>query len=185
MRLPRVLLLACACALTSCVSTRLAEANLESVTALAHVAVEQNPESMPQADAAVQTASDLVEATGTFAQLTSLGVSSELTDANLEHVRNLVTVVAVDATPEVQTIARRAQGNAAELAGKSRAQQSFVTTAKATPVGDWLTGVLSIIGAAGTAIYGSTRGRKHFARWWHEPPPEPAPPAPPNADGPA
>lgn len=158
------------CALPACVSSRLAEANLESVETLAQIAVAADEAAMPQAEAAVQTASDLVAATGTLAQLTSLGVPADLTDRNFENVRGLAARVVPEGAPEVRALAESAQNTAAEIAGKARTSANLIDAGRKTPIFDQVLAMLTAIGSGVGVIYAGTRGQKHVREWWKTPP---------------
>lgn len=167
--------------LMGCVSSKLAEANQRSVEALASAAVMEDEGNAQLADESVTTAADIVDATATLTQIANLGVSTDLTERNFQNVQELSAAVTGTTEPRVASLANRAQDQAGELAGKSRGQKTFVRAAKSSPIGGWVTEILGILGGAGAAIYGGTRGRKHLTRWWNEPG-KTIPENPPNSD---
>lgn len=177
-----LLLAAALLVLPACVSTKLAEANLQSVEALASAAVQEDEANVPLAEESVTTAAEIVDATATMTQIASLGVPTGLTEANSRNVADLSMAVSGTTEQRVAGLANRAQRTAGELAGKSAGQATFVSAAKTSPIGGWVTEILGILGGAGAAIYGGTRGRKHVSRWWNEPGKN-IPEKPPNTDG--
>jgi hypothetical protein len=101
--------------LPACVSSRLAQANEAAVGALASAAVTADDNAQPLADESRAVAAEIVAATGTLRQITSLGVPAALTDANIDNVSALSSIVSPGASPEVAAVVERAQGSAAEL----------------------------------------------------------------------
>ena len=167
----RYLIFAFLVLLPACVSSKLANANLKSVGALGAVAVEVDPQNEPEAQAAVDNAEAIVEATGILPQITHLGVPEDIVIKNSEHVETLATAVAPQADdPKVRMTVTQARDNAAELSGKARENAQWRAH---LPVGiPWVdTAIQAIvtIGSAVGALYGVTRGQKHVRAWWSEP----------------
>lgn len=171
-------------ALASCVSGKLAKANLDSVDALGAVAVQHDPVNEPEATAAVENAVAIVEATAPLQQITHLGVPTDLVDQNTVHVENLSTAVApITDQPKVKMAVDRARANAAELSDTSHQQASWKA---AIPTGipwvDTAMQILALIGSGVGVVYGSTRGQKHIRNWWNTPGKK-IPPKPPTLPG--
>lgn len=185
MRNRTIVMLLLAALLPSCVSSRLAETNQRAVESLATAAVQMDEGNVPLAEESVTTAAELTDATATFTQLANLGVPTDLTDRNFENVQQLSQAVTGTKEPRVAALANSAQATAGELAGKSRSQATFVTAAKQSPIGGWITDLAAILGGAGAAAYGATRGRKHLWRWWNTPSTDVPPEDAPKSDGPA
>jgi hypothetical protein len=169
--------------LTGCVSSRLAESNRKSVEALATVAVQEDETNVPLAEESVATADEIVAATGVFKQMTNFGVPADLTEQNYQNVEELVVAVEGSSEPRVGVVVDRARANAGELAGKARAHGAFKQAVSTVPWGSTIIELLGIIGGAGVATYGATRGRKHAWRWVGGLGKKAE--GPPNANGPA
>lgn len=160
--------------LCSCVSQKLADANLASVEALGAVAVQVDKANMPEAQDAVDNAQALAEAAAPIPQVLHFGVPSELVAANTEHVDALAAKVDVT-KPEVKTIVKKAKDNAAVIEGKAKTQGSLLNASKSTGL-PWLDGAitaLTLFGSAVGSIYGATRGRKRLTAWWNNAPTDP------------
>jgi hypothetical protein len=142
-----------------CVSTGMAEENLTDVQTLAQAAFDSDSENLVLAEASVQVATELVEATETFNQVTSLGVDSELAITNYENVVALTQVVGEDKP----VVSARAIENAAVLADKTHTAGAIKAIAEETPIGEKIVKILGILGGIGTIAYGSAEGAKHFA----------------------
>lgn len=154
--------------LCSCVSTKLAESNLAAVTSLGKVAVETDEVNLPEAQAAVENAEAIVEASAPVAQVLSFGVPTDLVDANTEHVETLTA--AVDTSkPEVAAVVAKAERTAANVSGRAHAASRLVDAGAKVPYLDAILDALVAIGSAVGVVYAGTRGRKHVANWWNTP----------------
>lgn len=177
-----IALFVCAVAVIACVSSKMGESNLEAVNALADIAVKADPANVPLAEQASATAAELADATGTGSQITHLGVSNDLAEANHKNIMDLIGKV--DTTkPEIKAIADAALKGDQSISGRTHAVVSFKAAAHSTPWTDTIINGMELFGAAVGTIYAGTRGQKHVRRWWSTPGTPVA--APPNADGPA
>lgn len=181
--LATLLLVLAVLAAPGCVSSRLAEANLESVTALAQAAVAKDEANLPLGRKAVDDAGELLAASGAVSQIVSLGVPTELTDANQRNVEDLAAAVLPTEDQGVRLTVDRAVENAGELSGKAHLGADLEAAARKTPIVDQILGAWEAIASGLVGIYAATRGRKHLTSWWNTPPAPPpaAPPATPTA----
>ena len=168
--------------LCACVSSHLAKSNLDSVTALGSVAVQHDAQLEPEATAAVDNASAIVDASAPLTQLTHLGIPSDLVDKNSAHVETLATAVAPLDTPVVRFRVKAARDNAAELQGKVAQQGSIRAAVKGLPYVDDIMMILTSVGSLIGVAYGATRGRKHVVEWWNTPSKKKVAPVPAPGD---
>lgn len=166
------LILAAALALPACVSSALAERNLANVAEIGEALVTVDPEAAPLVDRSLETATELVEATGTLAQLSNFGVPPELPEENFDNVKLLTQrweeaapdQAALDASRPVVT---RAKKDSAELAGRAVAAAGIREAAQRSPWGG-IVSALSTLAAAAGGIYAAVRGPKHLGEWYAE-----------------
>lgn len=165
-------------ALAGCVSTKLADANLQSVTALGQVAIDTDAANEPIATDAADNAQAIVEAAAPLQQVLHLGVPTDIVDKNAENVDVLASKVDVS-KPAVEVKVKNAKANAATLKDKAHEQQSYRSAIASTDYGALGLKWLTLLGSAVGAIYGATRGQKHVRNWWATPtatiPPKPKP----------
>jgi len=156
------------------VSGQLAKANFDAVDALANAAVLADPANAAEADEALSNAGEIVHASSPIWQILMLGIPSALIEANTLHINKLAS--SIPGEPE----AENAFLHSSKLAGQDTKRKTYMAAAEGTPLGKKILDSWEAIASGLVGLYGLTRGKGHFLRWWNSPGKDVPPP--PNSD---